>query len=115
MSDPVSHPQHYSGKIECIDALESACAELVGLEAFCTANAIKYLWRWKRKNGAEDLRKAKWYIDRMLSSLTTPPPVPKVTRPDRPGSVDDIIPSFCLKLGCTTRLGTGHDYCPKHA
>ena len=65
--DPVSKPQHYvSGKIECIDALESATQNLIGLEAFCTANAIKYLWRWKQKNGVEDLQKAKWYIDRMI-------------------------------------------------
>lgn len=44
--DPVNHPTHYtSGKIECIDALEAATVNLTGVEAFCTANAIKYLWR----------------------------------------------------------------------
>jgi hypothetical protein len=67
MSDMVNHPSHYtSGKIECIDALESATEGLTGIEAVCTANAIKYLWRWKQKNGAEDLRKAKWYIDKLI-------------------------------------------------
>lgn len=37
-----------------------------GLDAVCTANAIKYLWRWKGKNGVEDLKKARWYIDRLI-------------------------------------------------
>lgn len=63
----VNHPAHYNaGDIECIDALEAAVSGLQGIEAFCTANAIKYLWRWKRKNGAEDLKKAKWYIDQLI-------------------------------------------------
>ena len=35
----------------------------------CTGNAIKYLWRWKQKNGVEDLRKAKWYISRLIENL----------------------------------------------
>lgn len=70
MSDSVNHPQHYTaGGIECIDALEAATEGLTGIEAVCTANAIKYLWRWKRKNGAEDLQKAQWYIDRLLKGL----------------------------------------------
>ncbi len=67
MSDMVNHPSHYtSGNIECIDALESATDGLNGIEAVCTANAIKYLWRWKRKNGTEDLKKPKWYIDKLI-------------------------------------------------
>ncbi|WP_212758630.1 DUF3310 domain-containing protein [Paenibacillus sinopodophylli] len=50
MSNPVDHPVHYtSGNIECIDAIESAISNLSGIEAACTANAIKYLWRWKQK------------------------------------------------------------------
>lgn len=65
--DVVNHPAHYTaGKVECIDALEAATEGLEGIEAVCTANAIKYLWRWKRKGGNEDLQKAKWYIDHIL-------------------------------------------------
>lgn len=65
--DNVNHPEHYTqGGIECIDALVAATINLQGLEAVCTANAIKYLWRWKGKNGVEDLKKAKWYIDRLI-------------------------------------------------
>lgn len=66
-ADAVNHPAHYTaGQIECIDALESATTGLCGIEAICTANAIKYLWRWKLKNGVQDLEKAKWYIDKLI-------------------------------------------------
>ena len=67
MAERVNHPPHYNaGGIECIDALEAATNGLQGIEAFCTANAIKYLWRWKLKNGEEDLQKAVWYINRLI-------------------------------------------------
>lgn len=67
MTDQVNHPSHYTaGAIECIDAIEAATCELSGIEAVCTGNAIKYLWRWKQKGGKQDLAKARWYIERML-------------------------------------------------
>ena len=64
--DMVNSPPHYQGKVECIDAIESAIDGLSGMEGMCTGNAIKYLWRWKRKGGYEDLRKARYYINRLL-------------------------------------------------
>lgn len=68
--DAVNHPSHYTaGGIECIDALKAATTGLQGIEAVCTANAIKYLWRWKDKNGAEDIRKAIWYCERLLKEI----------------------------------------------
>ena len=68
--DPVNKPAHYNlGKVECIDALEAATITLTGIEAVCTANAIKYLWRWKKKNGVEDLKKAGWYITRLSNQI----------------------------------------------
>ena len=68
--DMVNHPDHYTaGGIECIDALEAATVGIEGIEAVCTANAIKYLWRWKYKNGAEDLKKAIWYINHLIEAL----------------------------------------------
>lgn len=58
MIDMVNRPAHYNkGRVECIDAIEVATSDLSGIEAVCTANAIKYLWRWKQKNGTEDLKK----------------------------------------------------------
>ena len=66
-SDIVNHPKHYTqGKIECIDAIEAAVSELSGLDAVCTANVIKYVWRWKHKNGSQDLRKAQWYLNKLI-------------------------------------------------
>ena len=73
MTDNINHPAHYTaGAIECIDALAAATEGLQGIEAVCTANAIKYLWRWKRKNGVEDLQKAIWYTDRLIKELGKP-------------------------------------------
>jgi hypothetical protein len=63
------NPSHYTyGGIECIDAIAAATSYLQGEDAFCTGNAIKYLWRWKQKNGVEDLEKAKWYINRLIQN-----------------------------------------------
>ena len=64
--DMVNHPPHYmQGGIECIDAIKAATEGLDGFEGYCTGNAIKYLWRWKHKNGVEDLKKAHWYIKKL--------------------------------------------------
>ena len=64
--DMVNHPPHYTqGGIECIDAIKAATEGLNGFEGYCTGNAIKYLWRWKHKNGVEDLKKAHWYIKKL--------------------------------------------------
>ena len=59
------NPDHYksSTSLECIEAMEM----IFGNEAvydFCVLNAFKYIWRWKHKNGSEDLDKAKWYLTR---------------------------------------------------
>lgn len=68
--DMVSHPKHYTqGDIECIDALKAATVSKRGIEAVCVANVIKYLWRYEEKNGIEDVRKAKFYIERLLKEL----------------------------------------------
>lgn len=69
-ADMVNHPSHYNqGGIECIDALKAATVSKTGIEAVCTANAIKYLWRYEEKNGIEDVKKARWYIDRLIKEL----------------------------------------------
>lgn len=65
----VDHPKHYTnGKYECIDIIEDVTKELKGLEAVCTANVIKYMWRWKLKNGVEDLKKARWYLNKLIDN-----------------------------------------------
>ena len=67
--DMVNSPSHYTqGSIECIDAIAQVVKDLQGMEAMCTGNAIKYLWRWKHKNGVEDIKKAQWYLQRMIDN-----------------------------------------------
>ena len=61
--DLVNHPAHYeqSCGLECIQVMEL----VFGAEAikhFCMCNAFKYMWRYKHKNGLEDLKKARWYL-----------------------------------------------------
>jgi len=65
------NPSHYKqGKIECIDALESATINKKGLDAICTANIIKYIWRCEEKGGVEDMKKAMWYLQKMIDHNT---------------------------------------------
>lgn len=65
--DPVNHPNHYcQGGIECIDAIEAAVTGLSGMEAVCAGNAIKYIWRFHNKNGVEDLKKARFYLNKLI-------------------------------------------------
>lgn len=64
--DVVNHPSHYeTGKFECIEVMEEA----LGKEAvmgFCVCNAFKYLYRHRRKNGVEDIKKSRWYVDKYV-------------------------------------------------
>jgi hypothetical protein len=65
-NDPVNHPSHYeTGKFECIEVMEEALGR-DAVEGFCVCNAFKYLYRSQRKNGLEDLEKAKWYLDKLI-------------------------------------------------
>ena len=64
--DNVEHPSHYCrGGIECIDAIEASLGkdEFTG---FLRGNIIKYIWRYKDKNGLEDLKKAQWYLNKLI-------------------------------------------------
>lgn len=71
-NDVVNRPNHYTqGGIECIDALKAATVSKHGIEAVCVANVIKYLWRYEEKNGLEDIKKARWYIERLIKEVGT--------------------------------------------
>ena len=68
--DVINHPSHYTrGSVECIDAIDSATTGKSGIEAVCVANVIKYLWRYEEKNGIEDVKKARWYLNKLISEL----------------------------------------------
>lgn len=63
MPDNINRPPHYTSHpsgIECITITEHM--------SFLLGNAMKYIWRHEGKNGLEDLRKARWYLDREISN-----------------------------------------------
>lgn len=71
-NDPVNHPAHYKSRsgLESIDVIEAFTEDISGIEAFCIGNAIKYILRYRKKGKpVQDLEKAKWYIDKAISSI----------------------------------------------
>ena len=67
--DNVNHPAHYTqGAVECIDALEASMTpeEFRGYLKGCQ---MKYVWRYRMKGGVEDLKKARWYLNRLIGKL----------------------------------------------
>lgn len=67
----VTKPPHYQSKngLEVIDVIETFTEDLTGYEAVETGNILKYICRWKKKNGLQDLNKAKWYLERLINNL----------------------------------------------
>jgi len=65
--DMVSHPPHYTdgGCVECIEAIESALTN-EEYRGFLKGNIQKYIWRERHKGGTESLKKAQWYLDRLI-------------------------------------------------
>ena len=69
IGDLVNKPEHYNqGSIECIDAIEAMLSkeEFIG---YLRGNSQKYRWRFRYKNGIEDLKKAEWYEKSLLKLL----------------------------------------------
>jgi len=63
------NPPHYQGKVECIDAIESAVDGLPPLQAYLTGNCMKYLYRHGKKGQQiQDLEKAMWYLERLIAT-----------------------------------------------
>lgn len=66
LDDKVNQPNHYANfSIECIDAMQAMLSreEFIG---YLRGNIFKYLWRYKLKNGVEDLKKAQWYQNKLI-------------------------------------------------
>lgn len=62
--DPINHPKHYTnGSIECIDYLIDQHF------GFFSSTVVKYITRYRTKNGVEDLKKAQWYLNRLIKEL----------------------------------------------
>lgn len=67
----VNHPPHYQSEtgLEVIDVIEAFTFDLKGIEATDTGNIIKYICRWKGKNGLQDLKKAMWYLNHLIDHV----------------------------------------------
>ncbi len=70
--DPVNHPSHYQGSngIETIECIEAAMSK-EAFKGYVQGNVIKYVMRYERKNGIEDLYKAQWYLNRLIDIVET--------------------------------------------
>lgn len=67
MAEPVNHPEHYNqGGLEVIDIIDAFTKDCSGSESFYIGNIIKYVCRFKKKNGIEDLKKAQWYLSKLI-------------------------------------------------
>ena len=68
-TDAVNHPYHYTrGGIECLEAIK-ASMEPCAFIGYLKGNIIKYLWRYEDKNGIEDLKKARFYLKRLIKEI----------------------------------------------
>ena len=66
MADAVNHPQHYcKGGIECIDAIRASMTP-EAFAGYCKGNVLKYIFRYEDKGGAEDLLKARVYLNWLI-------------------------------------------------
>jgi len=67
-TDMVNSPPHYNQRgVECIEAIEAATGD--GYEYYLQGNILKYLWRYRYKNGTEDLKKAQWYLTKLIEEV----------------------------------------------
>ena len=65
--DMVQHPNHYQGKIEVIDYIRDKLTP-EGFTDYCCGNVLKYVSRWRKKDGVQDLKKAKVYLEWMIEN-----------------------------------------------
>ncbi|KPH76114.1 hypothetical protein AFL42_07265 [Oceanobacillus caeni] len=66
MDDNVNNPSHYQGKTEVIEIIEQLTEGMEGKKAYCLGNVVKYIFRHEKKGGIEDLKKASWYLNRVI-------------------------------------------------
>ena len=106
MHDPVNSPKHYAdtdGGIECIEAIEASMS-MEEFKGFLKGNVQKYVWRYAQKNGAEDLKKAKWYLERLITIVVMGEAMAKATIRDSSKKVAEAIanydPDAYMASGC---------------
>jgi hypothetical protein len=95
MHDPVNSPIHYAdgNGMECIEAIEASMS-MEEFKGFLKGNVQKYVWRYAQKNGAEDLKKAKWYLDRLITIVAMGEAMAKATIRDSSKNVVKAIANY---------------------
>ena len=96
MHDPVNSPQHYAdsfGGVQCIEAIEASMS-MEEFKGFLKGNVQKYVWRYAQKNGAEDLKKAKWYLERLITLREMGEAMAKATIRDSSKKVAETIANY---------------------
>jgi hypothetical protein len=69
-SESVINPQHYkNGQIECIDAIKAATVHKPAFEAVLVGHVFRYLWRYESKGRIDDVKKARWYVERLVDTV----------------------------------------------
>ena len=68
--DVIEKPMHYDGQVECIEYIRDRSGH-EGFIAYCWGSVIKYQHRWKEKGGIESLRKARWFLNRLIQEEAT--------------------------------------------
>lgn len=66
--DMVNSPPHYrQGNVECIEAIEAMLTK-AEFDGYCKGNIVKYIWRENQKGRVESLKKAQWYLNKLVES-----------------------------------------------
>ena len=68
MHDPINPPHYTTGAIECIEAIEASMTP-EAFKGFLKGNCMKYLFRYEKKNGLEDLKKCEWYLNHLIATV----------------------------------------------
>lgn len=99
MNNMVDHPNHYQTKsgIETIDVMKAFTEDLKGAEAVDTSQVLKYICRWKQKNGLEDLKKAQWYLNDLIEEVSKQK---NQEQASEPSSEESVKESFNRWLEC---------------
>lgn len=71
LPDKVNPPHYKKGSVECIDAIKAATVGKSGFEGYMVGNIIKYVFRYEDKGGVEDLKKASWYLNKLIDERST--------------------------------------------
>lgn len=85
MRDNVNHPNHYQNiaGVEAIDILNDVVKDLPGKQAAMLWNTLKYLLRFQKKNGVEDLKKARNYLDYLINDIDADKNIQENTKPKK--------------------------------